>query len=142
MFRITTNTATNVFNQIEEFAVGGNTMGSDSSYTLTDPSGSETMSFTGYSREPLASITSRIRDAVNDTVDTPTDFTANVLDGEILLKPESGLVSTDWSIAINHGSGNDGTIAYELSRPNSHVPTSGQLTLPTTFYNVENGEVE
>ena len=64
MFRITVNTATNTMNQIEEFAVGGNTSGTNSSYTLTDPSGSETMSFTGYSREPLASITSRIRDAV------------------------------------------------------------------------------
>ena len=142
MFRITTNTATNTMNQIEEFAVGGSGSGTNSSYTLTDPSGSETMSFTGYSREPLASITSRIREAVNDTTDTPTDFTANVLDREILLKPASGLVNNDWSIAINHGSGNDGTIAYELSRPNSNVPTSGQLTLPTTFYNTENGEVE
>ena len=77
------------------------------------------MSLTAYSREPLASITSRIRDAVNETTDTPTDFTANVLNNEILLKPMSGLVDDDWSIAINHGSGNDGTIAYELSRPNS-----------------------
>ena len=142
MFRITANTATNIFNQIEEFAVGGNTSGTNSSYTLTDPSGSETMSLTAYSREPLASISSRIRDAVNDTEDTPTDFTANVLDGEILLKPESGLVSTDWSIAINHGSGNDGTIAYELSRPNSFVPSSGQMSFPDNIYNTENGEVE
>ena len=142
MFRITTNTATNVFSQIEEFAVGGNTTGTNSSYTLTDPSGSEMMSLTAYSREPLASITSRIREAINETPETPTNFTANVLNNEILLKPESGLVANDWSIAINHGSGNDGTVAYELSRPNSNVPTSGQMTLPTTFYNTENGEVE
>ena len=142
MFRITTNTATNTMNQIEEFAVGGNTAGTSSTYTLTDPSGSETMSLTGYSREPLASITSRIREAVNDTIDTPTDFTANVLDREILLKPESGLVNNDWSIVINHGSGNDGTIAYELSRPNSHVPTSGEMSFPDDIYNTENGEVE
>ena len=142
MFRITTNTATNTMNQIEEFAVGGNTAGTASTYTLTDPSGSDTMSLTAYSREPLASITSRIREAVNDTTDTPTDFTANVLDREILLKPASGLVNNDWSIAINHGSGNDGTVAYELSRPNSHVPSSGHMSFPDDIYNTENGEVE
>ena len=142
MFRITTNTAINTMNQIEEFAVGGNTAGTNSSYTLTDPSGSETMSFTGYSREPLASITSRIRDAVNDTADMPTNFTANVLDGEVLLKPESGLVANDWSILINHGSGNDGTVGYDFSRPNDNVPTSGEMSFPDDIYNTENGEVE
>ena len=114
----------------------------NSSYTITDPSGTETMSLTGYSREPLASVTSRLREAVNSATDMPTDFTANVVDGELLLKPASGLVSTDWTVLVNHGSGNDGTVGYAHSRPNSNVPTSGELTLPTTFYNVENGEVE
>ena len=100
------------------------------------------MSLTGYSREPLASVTSRLREAVNSATDMPTDFTANVVDGELLLKPASGLVDDNWTILVDHGSGNDGTVGYAHSRPNSHVPTSGQLTLPTTFYNVENGEVE
>ena len=68
--------------------------------------------------------------------------TANVLNNEILLKPTDGeLVDQDWTILVDHGSGNDGTIGYVHSRPNSHVPTSGELSLPTTFYNVENGEV-
>ena len=72
----------------------------------------------------------------------PIDFTANVLNNEILSKPTDGeLVDQDWTILVDHGSGNDGTIGYVHSRPNSHVPTSGELSLPTTFYNVENGEV-
>ena len=141
-FRLTTNTATDTLIQVSEFAVGGNTMGPNSSYTITDPSGSETMSLTGYSRENLASISSRIREAVNDTTDMPTDFTANVVDGEVLLKPASGLVANDWSITVNHGSGNDGTINYSVSRPNSFVPTSGQMSFPDSIYNTENGETE
>ena len=141
-FGITANTATNIVEQISEFAVGGRTSGPNSSYTITDPSGSQTMSFTGYSREPLASVTSRLRDAVNAATDMPTNFTANALDGEILLKPESGLVANDWSILVNHGSGNDGTIGYAHSRPNSGVPTSGQMSFPDDIYNTENGELE
>ena len=140
-FGITPNTAINTISQISEFAVGGTVSGTNSSYTITDPSGS-TMSLTSYSRENLASISSRIREAVNDMTDTPTDFTAVVLNNEILLKPTSGLVDNDWTLLVNHGSGNDGSIGYTHSRPNSNVPTSGQLSLPTTFYNVENGEVE
>ena len=53
-FSITANTAINTFEQISEFAVGGNTSGTNSSYTITDPSGTETMSLTGYSREPVS----------------------------------------------------------------------------------------
>ena len=45
------------------------------------------MSFTGYSREPLASVTSRLREAVNSATDMLTDFTDNVVNGELLLKP-------------------------------------------------------
>ena len=75
-FGITANTAINTISQISEFAVGGNTAGTNSSYTITDPSGLETMSMTGYSREPLASVTSRLREAVNSATDMPTDFTA------------------------------------------------------------------
>ena len=141
-FGITPNTAINTISQISEFAVGGNVSGTNSSYTITDPSGS-TMSLTAYSRENLASVSSRIRVAVNDMMDTPVDFSAVVLDNEILLKPtDGGLVDNDWTLLVNHGSGNDGSIGYTHSRPNSNVPTSGELTLPTTFYNVENGEVE
>ena len=73
----------------------------------------------------------------------PEDFSAVVLNNEILLKPtDGGLVAQDWTLLVNHGSGNDGSIRYTHSRPNDSVPTSGQLTLPTTLYNVENGEVE
>ena len=141
-FGITPNTATNIISQISEFAVGGNISGTNSSYTITDPSGS-TMTLTAYSRENLASVSSRIRAAVNEMTDTPVDFSAVVLDNEVLLKPtDGGLVDNDWTLLVNHGSGNDGSIGYTHSRPNSNVPTSGQLTLPTTFYNVENGEVE
>ena len=143
-FNITANTAINIREQISDFAVGGTSEGtSSSSYTITDPSGTETMSLTAYSREPLASITSRIRDTINIATDMPEDFSAVVLNNEILLKPtEGGLVNDDWTLLVDHGSGNDGSIRYTHSRPNDSVPTSGQLTLPTTFYNVENGEVE
>ena len=111
------------------FAHGGVEDAANSSYTITDPSGSETMSFTGYSREPLASVSSKIRDAVNSTTDMPTDFTANVLDNDVLLKPASGLVNDDWSIAVNHGSGNDGTCLLYTSpsprdRQKSRMPSS------------------
>ena len=139
-FSIEANTGINIREQISEFAVGGNTSGTNSSYSITDPSGSVTMSLTGYSREPLASVSSRLRALVNSATDMPTDFTANVLNNEILLKPMSGLVDQDWTLLVDHGSGNDGTIGYAHSRPNSHVPTSGELDLPRTFYNIENGE--
>ena len=125
-------------------ARGGVEDAANSSYTITDPSGSETMSLTAYSREPLASVSSRIREAVNSVTETPTNFTAVVLDNDILLKPPTrgGLVSEDWSIAINHGSGNDGSIEYVHSRPNDNVPTSGEMSFPDDIYNTENGEVE
>ena len=54
----------------------------------------------------------------------------------------SGLVNQNWTLLVNHGSGNDGTIGYAHSRPNSSVPTSGQMSFPDDIYNTENGEVE
>ena len=37
----------------------------------------------------------------------PLDFSAVVLNNEILLKPtEGGLVNDDWTLLVDHGSGN------------------------------------
>ena len=141
-FLLTPNTATNTVSQISEFAEGGSNSRTNSSYSARDPSGTQVISVTAQSRETLTEVAIRLRDAINAVTDLPTNFTAEVLDNNLLLKPTSGLVDLDWRVVVNHGAGNNGNISFTHSRPNDSVPTSGQLTLPTTFYNVENGEVE
>ena len=94
-FRLTPNTATNTVSQISEFAEGGSNSRTNSSYSARDPSGSQVISVTAQSRETLTEVALRLRAAINAVTDLPTNFTAEVLDNNLLLKPTSGLVDQD-----------------------------------------------
>ena len=126
---------------VTEFSQGSHM---HSSYTLNDPAGAEVTVMTARSQESLESVLNRLHIAANAHTFMDTNgFEVNQLDDTLWLKPNDRVLeSRDWSIAVEHGTGNDGDIAFTHSRPNASVPTSGELTLPTTFYNVENGEVE
>ena len=115
----------------------------NSSYTITDPDGTEIASMTARSQESSTQVIERLSDVVNDHTFTPTNgFIAEHSSNTLLLRPDSRrLESNDWTVLVDHGDGNDGTVTFAHSRPNDSVPTTGQLTLPTDFYNTENGEV-
>ena len=115
-----------------------------SSYTLTDPAGTEVTSMTARSQESLESVLNRIHTAANAHTFMDTNgFEANQSDDTLWLKPNDRVLeSRDWSISVEHGSGNDGDIAFTHSRPNNDVPTSGEMSFPDDIYNTENGEIE
>ena len=77
---------------------------------------------------------------MNDPIST-NSFIADHSGNTLWLRPDRRrLESNDWTVLVDHGDGNDGTVAFTHSRPNDGIPTSGRPTLPTDFYNAENGE--
>ena len=144
LFTITANTGLDT--DVVVTAIHGSPQsGVSSSYTARDYSNTELATFTVPSQQTLGSVLNRLEQVVDNSTESPIDFTASVVSNRLILDASSvgslnpGERSTaQWQITVNHNGG-DGNIAVTgiaqtrrgrdtLSNINANVPESGGIT--------------